>query len=317
MKSYMKLIDSQSSDCGVVIRKTNNSYLIDTSGGTLTCGLAGRLKKEARTDPVVIGDVVRWIAIEPGAGQIVEVLPRRNQLARRSAVPMPTAHAHEQLIAANVDQIVAVFAAANPRPAWNLLDRYLVSAESADIPALICLTKMDLVEGKPEAEEIRAVMAEYRAIGYPVTLTSAVTGAGLNELNAALCDRLSVFVGKSGVGKTSLLNAIEPGLGLRVQETSQSTGKGRHTTTHFEMFSLAGSGSIIDTPGIREFGLWNVEQDDLALFFPEMRSFVGTCKFGLDCEHDQEPGCAIRKAVGAGTISPYRYQSYLKLKREP
>ncbi len=317
MKSYTKLIDPQTNDCGVVIRKTNNSYLIETSSGTLTCGVAGRLKKEARADPVVIGDVVRWIEIGPAAGQIVEVLPRRNQLARRSAVPMPSAHAHEHIIAANVDQIVAVLAAANPRPAWNLLDRYLVSAEAADIPAVICLTKMDLVEGKLEAEEIRAVMTEYQAIGYPVILTSAVTGAGLNELEATLRDRLSVFVGKSGVGKTSLLNALEPGLGLRAQETSRSTGKGRHTTTHFEMFLLASGGSIIDTPGIREFGLWNVEQDDLALFFPEMRPLVGTCKFGLDCEHDQEPGCAIRRAVSAGTISPYRYQSYLKLKREP
>jgi len=279
--------------------------------------LTGRLKNGTRADPIAIGDVVRWIAIGPEAGQILEVLPRRNQLARRSAVPMPSAHAHEQIIAANVDQIVAVFAAANPRPAWNLLDRYLVSAVATDIPALICLTKMDLLEGRAEAEEIRAVMAEYQTIGYPVVLTSAVTGEGLNDLNAALRDRLSVFVGKSGVGKTSLLNALDPGLGLRVQETSRSTGKGRHTTTHFEMFALAGGGSIIDTPGIREFGLWDVAQDDLALFFPEMRPFVGTCKFGLDCEHDQEPGCAIRKAVSAGTISPYRYQSYLKLKREP
>ena len=313
----MQLSDPQSNDCGIVIRKTNNSYLIETSGGTLTCGLVGRLKNGTHADPIAIGDMVRWSSIGPGAGQIVEVLPRRNRLARRSAVPMPTAHAHEHVIAANVDQIVAVFAAANPRPAWNLLDRYLVSAESADIPAVICLTKLDFVEGGPDAAEIRAVMAEYQAIGYPAILTSTITGVGLHELNAALHDRVSVFVGKSGVGKTSLLNALEPGLGLRVQETSRSTGKGRHTTTHFEMFSLASGGSIIDTPGIREFGLWDVEQDDLALFFPEMRSLVGTCKFGLDCEHDQEPGCAIRQAVGAGAISPYRYQSYLKLKREP
>ena len=313
----MKLIDPQFGDCGVVIRKTNTAYLIETIRGRLTCGLAGRLKNGTQAEPVAIGDIVRWIESGPDAGQIVEVLPRRNQLARRSAVPMPSAHAHEHIIAANVDQIVAVFAAANPRPAWNLLDRYLVSAESAGIPAMICLTKMDLVEGRPEAEEIQAVMAEYQAIGYPVILTSAVTGAGLNELDAALSDRLSVFAGKSGVGKTSLLNALEPGLGLRVQETSRSTGKGRHTTTHFEMFSLASGGAIVDTPGIREFGLWDVEQDDLALFFPEMRPFVGTCKFRLGCEHDQEPGCAIRQAVELGTISPYRYQSYLKLRQQP
>lgn len=316
MKAYMKLSDAQSNQFGVVIRKTGNSYLIETSQGNLVCGLTGRFQQEAYTDPVAIGDVVRWSASGPDTGQIVEVLPRRNQLARRSAVPMPTAHAHRQIIAANVDQIVAVFAAAQPRPAWNLLDRYLVSAESAEIPALICITKLDLVEDRPEAEEIRAVMAEYRACGYSVILTSTVTGAGLNELQAALCDRLSVFVGKSGVGKTSLLNAIDPGLGLRVQATNVRTGKGRHTTTTFEMFALAGGGAIVDTPGIREFGLWDVARDDVAWFFPEMRPFIGTCKFGLDCQHDQEPGCAIRAAVGAGTISPYRYQSYLKLKQE-
>ena len=313
----MKLIDPQFSDCGIVIRKTNNAYVIETLRGRLTCELAGRLMNGTHADPVAIGDIVRWIEIGPDTGQIVEVLPRRNQLARRSAAPMPSAHAHEHIIAANVDQIVAVFAAANPRPAWNLLDRFLVSAESAGIPAVICLTKMDLVEGRPEAEEIRAVMAEYQAIGYPVILTSAVTSAGLNKLDAALSERLSVLAGKSGVGKTSLLNALEPGLGLRVQETSRSTGKGRHTTTHFEMFSLASGGAIVDTPGIREFGLWDVEQDDLALFFPEMRPFVGTCKFRLDCGHDQEPGCAIRQAVELGTISPYRYQSYLKLRQQP
>jgi ribosome biogenesis GTPase len=317
VKSYLQLIDPHTNDCGVVIRKTNNSYLIETSSGTLTCGLTGRLKKENHADPIAIGDVVRWIEIGVGVGQIVEVLPRRNQLARRSAAPLPSAHAHAQIIAANVDQILAVFAAANPRPAWNLLDRYLVSAEASNIPAVICLTKMDLVEGCAADAEIRVVLAEYQAIGYPVILTSTITGEGLDELATALRDRLSVFVGKSGVGKTSLLNALDPGLGLRVQATSEHTGKGRHTTTHFERFALAEGGSIIDTPGIREFGLWDVAQDDLALFFPEMRPFVGTCKFGLDCAHDHEPGCAIRQAVSAGAISPYRYQSYLKLKREP
>ena len=313
----MLLNDPPGKNCGVVIKKTNNFYLVETTAGLLTCGPAGRLKHEAQSDPIAIGDVVRWIEIGSGAGQIVEVLPRRNQLTRRSAVPMPTAHAHAQVIAANVDLVVAVFAAAKPRPTWNLLDRYLVSAEAAGIPVLMCITKMDLVAGRPEGDEIRAVVAEYQAIGYPAVLTSTVTCEGLNDLKAALHDRLSVLVGKSGVGKTSLLNAIEPGLGLRVQETSKSTGKGRHTTTYFEMFALACGGAIIDTPGIREFGLWDVAQDDLALFFPEMRALVGQCKFGLDCRHDQEPGCAIRQAVSAGIISPYRYQSYLKLRQQP
>jgi ribosome biogenesis GTPase / thiamine phosphate phosphatase len=260
---------------------------------------------------------VKFIETEDRAGQIVEILPRQNWLARRSAVPMPGAHAFEQIIAANVDQVIPVFAAANPRPAWHLLDRYLVSAESAGIPALVCITKLDLARPGPDAEEIDAVAQEYRVIGYPVILTSTVTGEGLGEFKQALQGRLSVFVGKSGVGKTSLLNEIQPGLGLRVQETNRVSGKGRHTTTHLQLFALGFGGAIIDTPGIREFGLWDIEQDDMALFFPEMRPFVGQCKFGLDCLHDEEPGCAIRKAVTAGQISPYRYKSYLKLLEEP
>ncbi len=298
---------------GVVIKKTTGIYFVKTGEQTLPCALSARLRKETSAGPIAIGDDVR---LNPN-GQISEILPRRNHLARRSAVPMPTAHAHEQIIAANVDQVIPVFAAANPRPAWHLLDRYLVSAESAEIPALVCITKLDLLEPGPDADEIQAVAAAYRQIGYPVILSSAVSGEGLGQLKSALNGKLSVFVGKSGVGKTSLLNAIQPGLGLRVQQTNQVTGKGRHTTTHLEMFPLAFGGAIIDTPGIREFGLWEVEQDDLALFFPEMRSLVGTCRFGLDCQHDEEPGCAIRKAVNGGQISPYRYQSYLKLKAAP
>jgi ribosome biogenesis GTPase / thiamine phosphate phosphatase len=307
------LLNPGEPNIGVVVKKTTNTYTLRTSGKTFDCVLSTRLKRESDTDPVAVGDLVRWNE----ARQIVEVLPRRNQLSRRSAVPMPGAHAHEQVIASNVDRVVPVFAAANPRPAWHLLDRYLVSAESADIPALAVITKMDLVEGRPEAGEIRFVADEYRACGYDVILSSAETGAGLDELRAALSGRLSVLVGKSGVGKTSLLNAIEPGLGLRVQATNQTTGKGRHTTTHLEIFEMGTDGAVLDTPGIREFGLWNVNRADLALFFPEMRPWVGKCKFGLGCQHDQEPGCEIRLAVGRGEISPYRYQSYLKLKDEP
>lgn len=305
--------NNPTSNSGVVVRKALNMYLIRSGNECIHCALSNRLKKETNTDLIAVGDLVAWNE----AAQITQVLPRRNQLSRRSAVPMPGARAHEQVIVANVDQVIPVFAAANPRPAWNLLDRYLVSAEAAEIPALVCLTKMDLVEGTPQAEEIETVATEYRAIGYEVVLTSTVSGRGLDDFRAGLHGRLSALVGKSGVGKTSLLNAIEPGLGLRVQAVSNVTGKGRHTTSASEIFDLETGGAIIDTPGIREFGLWNVAEDDLALFFPEMRAFVGRCKFRLDCRHDEEPGCAIRKAVVDGQISPYRYQSYLKLRVEP
>ncbi len=301
---------------GVIVRRTANTYIVRSSGeDDVECTLSNRFRQSAAADPLVVGDVVAWNE----AAQIVEMLPRRNQLSRRGAVPMASAHAHEQVIVANVDLIVPVIAAANPRPAWNLLDRYLVSAESAEIPALVCLTKLDLVEDGEQAEEIETVAAEYRAIGYDVVLTSTVTGRGLDELRDRLAHagRLSALVGKSGVGKTSLLNALEPGLGMRVEAVSQATGKGRPTTTASAIFPLASGGAIVDTPGIREFGLWDVDGDDLALLFPEMRPFVGQCRFRLDCRHDEEPGCAVRKAVVEGQISPYRYQSYLKMRNEP
>jgi ribosome biogenesis GTPase len=196
-----------------------------------------------------------------------------------------------------------------------LLDRYLAAAESLELSALICITKLDLI---PDADdELATTLDEYRRIGYPVVLTSSFTGEGLDELRKALRGRLSVLVGKSGVGKTALLNALEPGLGLRVGAVGTGqVGKGRHTTTQVEMVPLGIGGNLVDTPGTREFGLWDVAEDDLALFFPEMRPYVGQCRFGLDCQHDEEPGCAIRKAVMAGKIGPRRYQSYMQLKQE-
>lgn len=304
-------------NCGVVIKKTTNVTIIQTSHGDIACDLSHRLRKQSGADSLAVGDVVHFIENNPGCGQIVEILPRRNQIARRSSVPMPSAHTSGQVIAANVDQIIPVFAAAQPPPSWHLLDRTLVSAESAGIPAQICITKTDLLEADSQRKELEDVISNYQRIGYPVILTSAANGSGMAELRRALNGRLSVFIGKSGVGKSSLLNALQPGLRLQTQTISHANGKGRHTTTHLEMFPLDTGGTIIDTPGIREFGLWDVDEDDLALLFPEMRPFVGTCKFGLDCRHHEEPGCAIRKAVIAGEISPYRYRSYLKLKETP
>jgi ribosome biogenesis GTPase / thiamine phosphate phosphatase len=272
-------------------------------------------------DPIAIGDRVNFIETPDGARMIVQILPRQNRLSRRTAVPMPGAHAFEQVIVANIDQVVPVVAAANPAPKWNMLDRYLVAAESFDLPALICITKLDLVQDSNGAMEsdLSAEVDEYRRIGYPVILVSAYTGQGLDELKQHLNGRTSVFVGKSGVGKSSLLNTLQPGLGLKVKAVSQLTGKGRHTTSHLEMFPLEfgdSQGAIVDTPGTREFGLWDVGQDDLAHFFPEMRSYIGQCRFGLDCQHNEEPGCAVRKAVTSGKISPRRYQSFMRLKED-
>jgi ribosome biogenesis GTPase len=263
-------------------------------------------------DPVAIGDRIRYVEAGDSTGMIVEVLPRTSKLSRPA--PVPGQRVFEQVIVANADLILPVFAVANPAPKWGLLDRYLVSAEASDIPALIVINKLDLAWKNPSFDEEIEI---YRRIGYPVLLVSATTGEGIEQLKQALQGKQSVLVGKSGVGKTSLLNAIQSGLGLRVKAVSQGElGKGRHTTTHLEMFELDFGGRLVDTPGIREFGLWDIPAEELAYLFPEMADYVGQCKFGLSCQHDREPGCAIRKAVTAGTISPYRYQSYMNLRGE-
>ncbi len=321
---------------GTVIRKSMGIYFVDTGEAVVSCSYSPPREKEpalpaprpnrrnfvktvARTvergDPIAIGDVVQ-VDVQPGGkGRIAEVFPRRSQLSRRSAVPKPGAHPFEQVIVANADQVVPVFAAADPPPHWNMLDRYLVTAEKSHLPALICITKVDLACGGNGTQDpgLPSALEEYRRLGYPVVVTSAMSGAGLDELRQALAGRLSVLVGKSGVGKTSLLNALQPGLGLRVNAVNQITRKGKHTTTNLEMFSLGFGGSVVDTPGVREFGLWDVESQDLAGFFPEMRPFLGRCRFGFGCLHDEEPGCAVRKAVMAGHILPRRYQSYLRM----
>jgi ribosome biogenesis GTPase len=264
------------------------------------------------TDPIAIGDRVRYVEAGGGRGVITEVLPRRSKFSRPA--PVPGQRVFEQVVVSNADQVIPIFSVASPIPKWRLLDRYLVAAEAAGLPPLIVVTKLDLAWKNPAyAQELEI----YRQIGYPVLQVSSVTGKGIDGLKSALRGKTSVLVGKSGVGKTSLLNAIQPGLGLRVKEVSKGElGKGRHTTTHYEMFRLDFGGALVDTPGMREFGLWDIVADELASYFPEMADHVGRCKFGLSCRHDREPGCAIRKAVMDGAISPYRYQSYMHLREE-
>jgi ribosome biogenesis GTPase / thiamine phosphate phosphatase len=315
-------------DQGVVYKKSTGNYTVWTKGRSISCTLSSQLNsdnrkgKEKRSqrredripDFVAVGDKVRFTLLGDGSGTIIEVLPRANRLARRGSVPMPSAHAPEQVIASNIDQVVPVFSAARPTPRWNLLDRYLVSAEALNIPALICITKSDLLDEMDDPQNaIEDYLDDYSRIGYRVLLTSAVTGQGMEELKDELRGRVNVLVGKSGVGKSSILNTLQPGLGLRVNEVSRYKDRGKHTTTHLEMFPLEFGGAVIDTPGTREFGLWEVNEADVALFFPEMRPYVGQCRFGMDCSHDEEPGCAIRQAVSEGQISPRRYMSYLKL----
>ncbi len=318
---------------GIVVKKMLGKYTVRSATGTpIVCTLLGNLTKRLMfsiadpssmpkrvldvqeidsVDPVAVGDEVAYNLAEDGSGVITAIHPRRNKLSRPvtdGARLKKKSGAREQVIVANVDQIVIVMPAANPAPSWNLLDRYLATAEASDIPALICFTKADLLD-----DDLSQEIALYQAIGYRVMLTSAVSGFGIDAVKAALQDRTSVLWGKSGVGKTSLLNAIEPGLGLRVKTVNDHNSEGRHTTTHLEMFELSFGGSVIDTPGQRAFKIYD-EIDDYAELLPEMRDYIGRCKFGLDCTHTREPGCAIKSAVSSGAITSRRYESFLGLK---
>ena len=318
---------------GLVFRKLLGTYMVMTeNGAVITCSISSRLRKHLiyptrdrsslgflkvvdvediqLVDPVAIGDQVVFVDAGHDSGMITEILPRKSKLTRRAAGTKPL----EQVIVANADQMVAVMAAAQPNPNWNLLDRYIASAEACELPTLICLTKIDLVRGKKQEREIVRIGEEYAAMGYDVLLTSASTGEALDEIRQALSGKLSVFIGKSGVGKTTLLNALQPQLGLRVGEINTQYDKGRHTTTHLEMFPLDTGGYIVDTPGMKQFGLWAIEPEDVPELYREIASHMGRCKFGADCTHSHEPGCAIKQAIERGTISQRRYQSYLYLR---
>jgi ribosome biogenesis GTPase len=316
---------------GLVTRKDRGRYMVQADGASVPCTISSMLRKKLiypmrdpaslphyevqsvgdieMVDPVAVGDYVAFVDAGDGTGMIKDVLPRKSQLSRLAAGPIPL----EQVLVANVDQMVAVFAAARPKPKWHLLDRYLLTAEAAGVPAVICINKLDLVD----PARLDPIIDLYSGLGYPVILSSAVDGRGLDVVREQLSGRISVLMGKSGVGKTSLLNALEPGLGLRVRAVGKGkVGKGRHTTTHLELVPLSSGGGVVDTPGMRELALWQARPHELPWLFPEFRPYLGTCKFGASCVHDSEPGCAIKQAVDNGDVSGPRYESYLKLLEE-
>lgn len=296
--------------------------VLTETGDQITARVRGRLKKERSEATIVaVGDRVLWRQSPEGGYTIEDVEERERALSRLK--PLPSGRGtrrwdrqgylreQEQVIIANPDQVVFVIACANPEPRLRMLDRLLVGAERQAIPPLICANKVDLVTDSEAAR----LFGIYEHIGYRVLFTSARTGQGIDELRAQLKDRISALVGPSGVGKSSLLNRLEPGLGKRVMNVSTATGKGRHTTTVTELVPLSVGGWVADTPGIRALALFDLDPEEIDAYFPDIVPYVPHCGFS-DCTHTVEPDCAVREALARNTIDEHRYESYMRLHQE-
>jgi ribosome biogenesis GTPase len=298
---------------GTVLRARSGFYTVATESGTFECQLRGRLKQERQAEDLVVpGDEVSLTPLPGGNGTtpgvIESVAPRRSRFSRRQ--PGNRGSWKEDLLVANLDQVVVVFACADPPPHVRMLDRYLVIAEHNEVPAVVVANKVDLC-GRPAAE---AAFGGYAAIGYPVVYASARTGEGLDGFRDRLAGRMSLLTGPSGVGKSTLLNAIQPGLQLDTGAVSETLHKGRHTTTLAQLLPVDGpmGGHVVDSPGLRQVGLWDIPAEEIAWCFPELRPLLGTCRF-QDCRHGPEPGCALNAAVASGAVSAARLDSYQRL----
>jgi ribosome biogenesis GTPase len=292
---------------GLLIRAQSGFFTVQTQAGPLTCGLRGRLKQGPRRgDLAAVGDRVQVSRLPDGTGMIEAIEERSRALVRLDPRPQGV---YQQVLLANPDQAIFVFSCAHPTPRLRMLDRFLVIAEKQGIPVLVIANKVDLV-GQAEAEKL---FGFYPPLGYPVLYACAKSGQGVDELRTRLAGRISALAGPSGVGKSSLLNAVQPGLGLAVREVSAAFDKGRHTTTQRQLFPLEGGGYVADTPGLRSLALWDTQPEELDGYFPEIAPLVSACQFS-DCTHKTEPGCAVRAAVETGRVHPQRYESYLRLR---
>ena len=292
---------------GLIVRAQSGFFTVETGEGSFVCQLRGRLKKGRRTgDLAAIGDRVRITVLEDGSGMIEEIEEREQAIVRLD--PRPQGE-YQQILLANADQAVFVFACTRPRPRLRMLDRFLVIAEKQGIPAVVVANKVDLV-GQEKAETIFGLYAE---IGYSVIYASAKSSQGVETLRNTLTGKISALAGPSGAGKSSLLNAMQPGLGLEVNEVSASLNRGVHTTVVRQMFPLSGGGYVADTPGWKALALWDTEPEEIDGYFPELRELVAHCQFS-DCTHIHEPGCAVLEAVEQGDVHRERYDSYLRLR---
>lgn len=308
---------------GLIVKEQSGFYWVETADGTIyMCRLRGRLKEEAQSsDIAAIGDRVTFVPVEQEdgtdvlSGAIESVAERHSVLSRavRTAGKRGAGQAErEHVLIANADQAFFVFAAAQPTPNFRMLDRLLVAGEKSHIHDLvIVVNKIDL----EDPSTIDALFAPYRRMGYDILYTSAADKQGIDALRERLRDRISVFTGPSGVGKTSLLNAIQPGLGRTVRAVSDTLQVGTHTTRDSALIKLEGGGYLADTPGIRQIAPWDIEPDELDAYFRDIAEYIESCRF-RDCTHTNEPGCAVREAVEAGEIHPTRYENFLHLREE-
>ena len=301
---------------GRVISARTSFYDVEIGDNVLRCQLRGVVKKKLRSeigkqiyaDPIAVGDRVIITPIDDEEGSIEDLLPRRTKLSRR--VPNRNREI-EQIIVANADQAVIVGSIHSPDLNCRFIDRFLILAEAGNIDPVICINKIDLLN-ESEQRKFSEIFQAYEDLGYQLISTSIHHPESIDLLRSVLKGQFSVIVGSSGVGKSSLLNAVQPGLGLRTNEVRSKAKKGRHTTTLVELFGLEIGGQVADTPGVREVGLWGVNPDYIDRYFPEIESRIGACKFS-DCLHLREPSCAIIEAVKHGEIAAFRYESYLAL----
>jgi ribosome biogenesis GTPase len=296
---------------GTVLKSTGNEYTVRTADGSqVMCKLRGqfRLRGIKSTNPIAVGDHVLFLPDSgQGYGSITEIEPRKNFISRKSINLSKITH----VLAANIDRLFLIVCPCRPRTPIGFIDRFLTAAEAFRIDSTLVFNKTDLYD-ETNRQEAARLQEIYRKIGYRCLSVSAVTGEGLEELKNCMKGKVSLMGGQSGVGKSTLINAISPGLQLKTSPISDSYEKGKHTTTFAEMFPLAFGGDIIDTPGIKEFGLIQYEKEEVGHYFPEMLALLDQCRFS-NCTHTHEPGCAVKEAVERGDIAPSRYRNYISI----
>jgi ribosome biogenesis GTPase / thiamine phosphate phosphatase len=292
---------------GIVVRAYGKSFIVKYRGESIPCEIRGKVKRIAdATTPVAVGDEVAFTLNQDGSGVIEKVFERRTMFFR----PGKGTTTKKQVIAANIDQLAAVVSVKHPELKPGLIDRFLIAADIGRLSPIVIINKIDL----GPIDELEDIRDAYEQINISVFIVSALTGEGFDKLEPILADHKTIFAGHSGVGKTTILNRLIPGLDMKVGEVSDYSKKGIHTTSMVELFELPHGGYIVDSPGLKVLGLWELERNQLIEYFPEMHKFLDLCRF-TECSHTHEPDCAVKEAVDRGEISKFRYKSYVAIRK--